>query len=76
MKTKSSPICLYAAVVIVAALPTSHLAQEPAKTSFPFYVRLTQQYQYPGTELVSTAGMIEQVVNEDRQLPFVHYWRN
>ena len=44
---------------------SSILAQEQPKTGFPFYVRLTQQYGYPGTGWVSDAGMIEQVVNED-----------
>jgi len=39
--------------------------EEASQSQFPFCVRLTQQYQYPGTELVSSAGMIEQVVNED-----------
>ena len=57
-------IC-FTAIIICAAVPTLVVAQEQPKNSFPFYVRLTQQYQYPGTELVSAAGMIEQVVNED-----------
>jgi hypothetical protein len=64
MKAKSLLTSLVA-VMIFATLRTSILAQEQPKTGFPFYVRLTQQYQYPGTGLVSSAGMIEQVVNED-----------
>ena len=64
MKTKSL-LTSFAALIILAAFPALVCAQDQAKTSFPFYVRLTQQYQYPGTELVSSSGMIGQVVNED-----------
>jgi len=57
----SKPITIFLAFFLFAL---SAFAQEATDNQFPFYVRLTQAYQYPGTDLASTAGMIEQVVAE------------
>lgn len=53
------------AIILLAVLSTASFAQQQATTALPFYVRLVQEYKYPGTELVSSAGMIEQVVSVD-----------
>lgn len=54
------------AFAFFAACCCEHLRAEPVVTNANF-VQITKQYQYPNTQLVSTPGMIEQVVGEDEK---------
>jgi hypothetical protein len=51
------------AVLLLLNLPLSTHAQTASPA--PFWVEVTQEYKYPGTEWTSSPGMVEQVIAED-----------